>query len=138
MNALLRLLAVGRAAASVRAQARIACVRVGFGAAVALLVAVGLGFMVAAGHEWLRWHFSGPQASAIVGGGFLGVALIVAIVAHFVLRRQRRAPVAPAVDPTAATLAALGPMASAISSLSPAILAAAVAGFIYGFRGKRG
>ncbi|BBK40813.1 hypothetical protein STVA_08330 [Allostella vacuolata] len=137
MGALLRLLAVGRAAASVRAQARIACLRAGFGAAVALLVAVGLGFMVAAGHEWLRWHFSGPQASAIVGGGFLGVALIVAIIAHFVLRRQRRAPPA-AVDPAAATLAALGPLASAVSSLSPAILAAAVAGFIYGFRGKRG
>ncbi|BBK29989.1 hypothetical protein EDC65_4763 [Stella humosa] len=137
MNALLRLLAVGRAAASVRSQAKLALLRTAIGALLAILVAVGMSFLVAAGYMLLRRDFTGPEAAGIVGGSFLLLALIVAIAGQIVLRRQMRQPVAPAIDPTAATMAAVGPLISTIGSVSPAVLAAAVAGFIYGLRGKK-
>ena len=136
MNALLRLLAVGRVAASVRAQAGLAGLRVAFGAVAAVLAMAGAAFLVAAGYQWLRWHVSAPVASAMVGGGLLLLALVVALAGHLAVRRkQRRAP-APALDPASMGLAALGPIAGAVSHVPPAVLAAAVAGFVYGLRGK--
>lgn len=66
--------------------------------------------------------------------GFVGVALLVALVGYIALRRERR-PAPPSLDHTAG-LAALGPVAAAASRIPPAVLAAAVAGFVYGMRGK--
>lgn len=137
MNALLRLLAVGGVAASVRRQARLAGLRAAFAAAILVLGSVGGAFLVAAGYQWLRWHFPAPQASAIVGGAFVALAIIVALVGYIVVnRRERRRPAAPAgLDPTAG-LAAMAPLAGVLGKVPPAVLAAAIAGFVYGLRGK--
>lgn len=134
MNALFRLLAFGGVAASVRRRARVAGLQAAF--AVAALVPAGVGacFLTIALYQWLRWHFVAPVASAILGGAFVGVALLVVLVGYIVLRRERR-PAPSSLDQTAG-LAALGPVATAASRIPPAVLAAAVAGFVYGMRGK--
>ncbi|BBK35835.1 hypothetical protein STAQ_09130 [Allostella sp. ATCC 35155] len=134
MNALFRLLAFGGFAASVRRRARVAGLQAAFAVAALIPAAVGAGFLTIALYQWLRWHFVAPVASAILGGGFVGVALLVALVGYIALRRERR-PAPPSLDHTAG-LAALGPVAAAASRIPPAVLAAAVAGFVYGMRGK--
>ena len=132
MNALLRLLVAGHFAASVRTRARIACTRAVMGLVVAILAVAGAGFLVAAGYQVLSWRYSGPVAATAIGGGFLVLALIVGLAGRMIIRRQarREAPPAPAVDPLSAGIGAVLP------TIPPAILVAAVAGFLYGLRGK--
>ncbi|WP_374447917.1 hypothetical protein [Stella sp.] len=136
MHALFRLLAVGRLAASARTHARLAGLRAAFAAAVLALSLAGIAFLVAAGYQWLRWRLPAPEASAIVGGGFLVLALLVAVAGYLVVRRQRRRTEVPAVDPAAIGLATLAPLAGVVSRIPPGVLAAAVAGFVYGMRAR--
>ncbi len=133
MNALLRLLVVGRFAASIRNQAKIACIRAAVGAALVVLLLVGAGFLVAAGYQVLSWRYSGPVAATVIGGGFILLAAIVGLVGHLVVRRRTRpapASAAAAADPVSAGIGAL------LTNVPPSVLIAAVAGLLYGLRGK--